>query len=166
MADLPSNCGLRGFGIFPYWFGRLTPLSWQSWRQNCRLTVSLSPSRLEGRRRLFPKIGRARAPVAVDVPGAPIRRFPFESTSSPRGNSSSCVSELYCRWMILRFCAGRAFPLDLVAKDLESGISSESSVEVFDRVRYGETYPNRNSHPIASHFVAERILPVLCWGPF
>ena len=31
MADLPSNCGLRGFGIFSYWFGRLIPLSWQSW---------------------------------------------------------------------------------------------------------------------------------------
>ena len=109
------------------------------------------------------------APVAVDVLGAPIGRFPFEDISSIRGNSS-CVSELSSRWMTLRFCASRAFPLplDLVARDLESGISTDSSVSLFDGVRYGGTHPgsNKRLHLTASHFVAERILPVLCLGPF
>jgi len=93
---------------------------------------------MESRRRLFSRIGFdgrapiAVAPVAVDLPGAPIERFPLNDIASVRGKSSSCVSESSCGRMLLRCCAGRAFPLDLDAKVLESGISSESSVVPFD----------------------------------
>jgi hypothetical protein len=82
---------------------------------------------------LFPRIGFVgRAPVAVDVPGAPIERFPLDGIASVRDKSLSCVSGSFRGGMILRCCAGRAFPLDLDAKVLESGISSESSVVPFD----------------------------------
>ena len=74
---------------------------------------------------------------------------------------------LRCGWMDLRCCAGRAFPFDLDAKVLESGISSEPSLVPFDYVRYREKHPNsRRLHLIQRHFVAERILAVLCPCPF
>lgn len=97
------------------------------------LTVSsFSSPGLVSRRRLFPRIGfEGRALVAV---GAPIPRFPFDGIASMRDKSSSCVSESSRGWVGLRCCTGRAFPLDLDAKVVESGISSDSdpSVVPFD----------------------------------
>ena len=129
----------------------------------------MSPSGLDSRRRLFPRIGfEGREPVAVDVPDTPIERFPLGGgIASARGKSSLSISESSRGWMILRCCAGRTFPLDLDAKVLESGISSESPLVPFNSVRYREIHPSsRRLRLIQCHFVAERILAVLCLGPF